>query len=244
MQFFSGQAIAGNAVSEHTAQLFAGLENRGLVAHKGQVIGGGKAAGTAADNGDTLAGGGTALGRRHDSGMIHGIAFETTNIYSAFNHIAAAAGFAGMLADAAAGAGEWIILTDQPDRVGITARGHQGHIAGDIHTGGTLGHTGHRLIEIAGAAALGNMGNVVLPEAVQALEDHLCRFITDGTVSGIGDDLGRVFNGLQGVQGGAAVQHVLQKQFQLPQSYAAGDTFAAGLGVTEFQKRCGQIHGT
>ena len=35
LQFLPGQPVAGNAVAEHTAQLFPGLKYRDLVAHQG-----------------------------------------------------------------------------------------------------------------------------------------------------------------------------------------------------------------
>ena len=73
----------------------------------------------------------------------------------------------------------------------------------------------------------------ILPEALEPHQDQARGLGADGTVRRINDDLGRIFNELQGVFRGVAVQHALQHGRQLPQADPARDAFAAGLRMTE-----------
>ena len=244
LQFLPGQPVAGNAVAEHAAQLFPGLKYRDLVAHQGQVEGSGQAAGAAAHHGNGFACGFCTFRGRHDARMVHGIAFQTPDVHRAFDHVPAAAGLAGVLAHQAAGAGEGVVLADQPHGVGVPAGSDQSDVAGNVHACGALGHTGNRLIQIAQAPAGLHMGLVVIPEAPDAFEHHASRFIADGAVSAVGDDLSGALNFRQGVHGGGPVQHIVHQQLQLPQAYPAGYALAAGLGVAQLQEGSSQIHGT
>ena len=194
LQLLTGQAVAGNAVAQHAAQLLAGLIYGDLVSHKGEVVGCGQAAGAAADDCHCLPGGLGAGGRRDDARVVHRVALEATDVHRALDHVPAAAGLAGVLAHQAAGAGEWVVLADQTHGVCVAAGAHQGHIAGDIHAGGALGHAGHRLIQVAQAPAGFHMGLVVVPESADSLEHHAGRLVADGAVGAVGDHLGGGFN--------------------------------------------------
>ena len=85
---------------------------------------------------------------------------------------------------------------------------------------------------------------IVVPEAPDAPEHHLGRGDADGAVSGIGNDPGGPLDPVNGGERAFAVQNILQQLAQLAQSDPAGDTFAAGLGVTKLEERRGHVHGT
>ena len=100
--------------------------------------------------------------------MIDSVPLEAADVDGIIDHIPAAAGLAGMLADEGAGGGEGVILADQAHCVGIAALGHQGDIAGDIHPGGAEGHAGHRLGDMAGALSVLDMVPVILHKPFHA----------------------------------------------------------------------------
>ena len=183
------------------------------------------------------------MGRRYDSGVVHGVPLQTPDIHRTFHHIPAAPGLTGMLTYQTADPGEGIVLPDEPHSVGIPAGAHQGDVTGDIHPRRTLGDTGHRLVQIAQAAAGFHMGNIVVPEAFDALEHHVGSLVTDGTVGAVADNLGGALNHGQRIHGGPAFQYILNEKLQLPQANPAGHALAAGLGMAHFQKRRRQIHG-
>ena len=115
------QAVAGDAVAQHTAQTAAALEHIHLVPHQRQIIGGGQAGGAGAHHRHPFSGGGQA-GRSGDHpGMVHGAALQTPDIHGVIHRVAAAAGLAGVLADEGAGRGEGVVLADLTHGVGKAA---------------------------------------------------------------------------------------------------------------------------
>ena len=92
-----------------------------------------------------LAGVGRALGGRDLPGTVDGDPLEAADIDGVIDHIAAAAGLAGMFADKGAGGGEGVVLSYKADGVLISSGGHKGYVARDIDPGGTHGDTGHGL---------------------------------------------------------------------------------------------------
>ena len=239
-----GQAVVGDAVAQHAAQLGPLLVHSHLVPHEGQVIGRGQAAGAAADDGHGLSGSFGAGGRLHRLGVVNRKALQTADVDGVVHHPAAALGLAGVLAHIGAGGGERIVLPDQLDRVVVPALPDQRHIAGHIHMGGTGGDARHGVAQAADAAAVEDVLLIVLPEATDALEHHVGPLVADGAVGGIGDDLGGALDQVDGLQGGGAVQHLLDQVSQLVQAHAAGHALAAGLGVAQAQIVQGNVHRT
>ena len=72
---------------------------------------------------------------------------------------------------------------------------------------------------------------IVLAEAPNAQQHHIGCFEADGAVRRVGNDLGGAFDKIHGLQGGSAVQHLLNEHCQLTQPDAAGHALAAGLGM-------------
>ena len=236
VQQLPGEAVAGDAVAEHPAQLLPLLIDGDLVAHQGQVVGGGKAAGAAADDGDRLSGG-FRLGRIwHLPGVVHGEPLQAPDVDGVVHHLPAATGLAGVLADVGAGCGEGIVLPNEADCVGIAPLPHQGDIAGDIHPGGAQGHTGDGILQTAQAAVAEDVFLIVVPDAVEARQHQLGGVDADGAVRGGHDYLRRVLDQLEDVQGRPSVQDLVEQVRQLSQAHPAGHAFPAGLGMAEVQK--------
>ena len=122
LQTLTGEAISRDTIAEHTAELALFFKYHRMVTHELQIVSGGKTTGAAADNGDTLAGGFFLGGYGHSiaRSVVHGHALQAANIDGSINHVAAATGLAGMLANKAAGGGEGIILADKLHCVCIT----------------------------------------------------------------------------------------------------------------------------
>ena len=85
---------------------------------------------------------------------------------------------------------------------------------------------------------------IVVPEAPNPHQHQPGGLDTDGAVSGVYNGLGGALDELHRLHRGLAVQHVLKQLRELPQANAAGNAFAAGLGVTEVEKVPGHINGT
>ena len=236
VQYLLGQAIVGDAIAQHAAQLGPLLVHRDLVPHQGQVIGGRQTAGAAADDGHRLA---RLRGLFRHGGVlpvVHGKALQPADIHRVVHHTAAALGLAGVFAHIGAGGGEGVVLADEPHRVAVTALPHQGHIAGYIHMGRADGHTGDGVAQGADAPAVKSVLLKILPEAPHALEHHVGGLVPDGAVGGIGNDPGGGFDEIDGLFGGGAVQHLLDEVGQLAQSHPAGYALSTGLCMTKAQK--------
>ena len=136
VQLLPGEAVAGNAVAHHAAQLLLLFVNRDLVPHEGQVVGRRQSAGAAAHDGDGFPRGFGGLGLRHVSGVVHGVALEPPDIQGVVHHVPPAAGLAGVLADVGAGRGEGIVLADEADGIAAASLADEGDIARDVHPGG------------------------------------------------------------------------------------------------------------
>ena len=244
IQLFPGETVAGNAVTQHTAQLSAFFEDGDLVAHQRQIVGTAQAAGTAANDGHALSCGRCAFRLRHIAGMIHRIALQPTNIQRRIDHISAAACLAGVLADIGAGSGHGIILADQAHGVGAAALAYQCHIAGYIHTCRTHGHAGHRQRQAGETAMMLNMFDVILAEALQSVHYQSGSVTADGTVGRIDNAAGCLFNNVQRAHVGLAVQHLSDQFGQLAQTNTAGHAFTAGLRMAQLQKGQRHIHRT
>ena len=244
IQLLTGEAVGGDAVAQHTAQFLVLFKDGGLMTHAGQIVGTAEAAGAAADNGHLLTRGGSAGRMGHNAGIIHSETLNAADVQRIVDHAAAAAGFAGMLADVSASHRHGIILTNEADSVSITASMHQGHIAGNIHTGGAHGHTGNRCLQGGKAAMVLHMLLIVITEALQAVYHQTGGITTDGTVSGVDDAAGGFFNDVDGLHGSLTIQHLGDQLRQLTQADTAGYALTTGLGMAQLQKAQRHVHRT
>ena len=244
VQLFPGEAVAGDTVAQHPAQLAALLVHVHLVAHEGQVVGGGEAAGTAADDGHPLARGGGAQGLRHIPGRVHGVALQPADVHGIVDHVPAAAGLAGVLAYVGAGHREGVVLADEADGVLAAAGADEGDIAGDVDAGRAQGHAGDRILQVAQASVVMDVLPVVVREATDAVQHQLGGMAADGAGGGGGDGLGGLLDKLHVPGLCPSLQHIAQQDGQLTQANPAGDALPAGLGVAEVQKVHGHVHRT
>ncbi len=130
--------------------------------------------------------------------VVHGVALQAADVDGVVDHIPAAARLAGMLADVGAGHGEGIVLADQPHRVGAASLAYQGHIAGNVHAGGTQGHAGHRQLQARQTAVVQDVLLVVVPEALQPVQHQSGGVAPDGAVGGVHDGPGGFLDNGQG----------------------------------------------
>ena len=242
VQHLLGQAVVGDAVAQHAAQLGPLLVHRDLVPHEGQVVGRGQAAGAAADDGHRLPGVLRPGRSGQVSGVVHRVPLQAADVHRVVHHPPAALALAGVLAHIGAGRREGVVLADEAHRVLVPPQADEGHIPGDVHMGRAGGHAGDGVAQAADAAAVEHMLLIVLPEAPHPPQHHVGGLIADGAVGGVGDHLGGALDQADGFQGGGAVQDLLDEHRQLPQPHPAGDAFAAGLGVAEAQKVQGHVH--
>ena len=85
---------------------------------------------------------------------------------------------------------------------------------------------------------------IVLPEALEAHQDHVGGVNADGAVRRILNDTGGFLDQVNGLRCCGGVQHLLEQSGQLSQTDAARNTFAAGLCMAQTQERQRHIHRT
>ena len=115
-----------------------------------------------------------------------------------------------MLTDVGAGHGEGVVLADEAHGVVAAAIPDQGNIARDIHTGGAQGHAGHRVFQAAQAAVVIDMLQIVVPEAVDTVEDQTGGVLANGTGGALLNGAGGLFDDLHMPGTGPAIQHIGQ----------------------------------
>ncbi|CDD12030.1 uncharacterized protein BN587_00811 [Phascolarctobacterium succinatutens CAG:287] len=167
-----------------------------MVSHQLQIVGCGHTAGATADDGDTFVGSRLFFGQRHSVAgrIVNSHTLQTADIDRSINHAAAAACFAGMLADKTAGSREGVILADELDSVGITACANQRNVAGDINLCRAQSYAGDRVMDVDRAFALLYVVNVIFAEAFQTGQNHFGCFEADGAVSAVGNVLRGAFD--------------------------------------------------
>ena len=133
LQALARQAVAGDAVAQHAAQVVALLIDGHLVAHHGQVVGTGKASRAAADHGDALAG---VVGHAGlvivEVAVLNGKTLKGEDVHGVVDHATAAVHLAGMLAHQAADERQRIVLADDLDGVGIAAGFDERNVPGNV----------------------------------------------------------------------------------------------------------------
>ena len=227
------QTIAWNTITKHAAQLRALFIYNGMMTHQLQIEGTGQTARTAADDSHTLAGGGLVGSRCHMQGMGDGEMLDAADVDGIIHHVSAAACLAGMLADKGAGRRERVVLTNELDRILIPTGTDKGNITRNIHMCRTQRNAGYRLGQSAGAAVVAHMLLIIIPEALHAPQYHVGGFVADGTVCGIRNGLGGLFNAVNGVERGTVAQDVIHQPCKLAQTDTAGRAFAAGLRMAK-----------
>ena len=182
IQPFARQAVIGDPIAQHTAQLPAFFINDALMPHQLQIIGGAQTAWTSAYDGHALAGGRRAAAGGHKAGMIDRIALDAADVDRIIQHAATAARFTRVFTDIGAYRRKRIVFADQAHRISVPAFLDQSDIARDIHAGRTHGHTGHRLIQAGCAASMQDMLFIIITKAAHALQHHFGSFIADSAV--------------------------------------------------------------
>ena len=157
-----GQPIGRDAVQDHAARQFQGLEDGHLVAVEGQIVGGAEAGGATAHDGYLLAGGGSrdlARLRAVTVELVRREALQLADGYRLAVHLRpAASALAGTGAHAAYDAGQRQALLDDPDGLGVVTSGNGRDVRGYVDP--------RRAGIVAGGLAV---GVVVRQQLVQSL---------------------------------------------------------------------------
>ena len=164
IQTFSWQAIAWNAVANHTAQLVQTFIYSHLMTHQLQIICSSHTTWTATDYGNLFPCGWCCLRSCFWLCMVNCIAFQRTNINGIIHHIAATVVFTWMFADKCTGCREWIIFANQLYSIGITAFCHQCHITWNIHFCRAERYTWNRTAHITQTASFFNVCDKIITE--------------------------------------------------------------------------------
>ena len=244
LQSLARQAVAGNAVAQHAAQVVALLKDGHLVTHHGQVVGAGKASRAAADHGDALAG---AVGHGGlvvvEVAMLNGKTLEGKDVHGVVDHAAAAVHLAGMLAHQAADERQRVVLADDLDGVGIAASLDQRDIAGNVDVRRATRDARDASLAVKAAGVLADVMLKIVAEATDSRECHGASFVADGAVTRKIDGASRALDQIERGLVGAALEHIGEQVAQRAQAHAAGRTLAAALRRAQVDERRRKLNG-
>ena len=161
--------------------------------------------------------------------LLDRITLQRTNADGVIDHLAAAVGFAGVLADVGAGGREGVVLANQTHGIGVAPFAYEGDVARDIDVGGTERTAGNSLLFGDEAVAAGSMLHVVVAEAAQAEQDGIRSLHANGAIGGIGDGCGGLLQCVNGICIPLAVQQFFKQLDHDRQPDSAWDAFAAAL---------------
>ncbi len=153
------------------------------MSHKLQIICCAESARPSADNRYFFPCRWLTLGRNDFSCKVCCHALQSSDINCIINHISAASGLTWMLTDKSTGCWKWIIFTNQPDSILISAFIDKRNISRYIYARRTQRHTWNRLLIIAVATAQLDMCHIFIMKANQSFVHHIGRFIANGAVS-------------------------------------------------------------
>ncbi len=238
-----GQAVVGDAVAQHAAQVLAGLEDGDVVAHDGQVVGRRETSGAAAHHGHAPAGGGRGPGAVVALHVVHGKALEAADVHGVVHHAAAAVHLAGMLAHVAAHEGQRVVLADEAHGVGVAAGLHEADVAGDVHAGRAAGNAGHELRLLEAADVVLHVAPEVIREALDGREGHGPGLVADGTVGRQVDAARGALDEVEGRRGGAVLEHLVEQVVQRVEAHTARGALAAALGRAHGDVGGGELNG-
>ena len=228
VELLARQAVVGDAVAQHAAEVLALLEDLDAVAHEGQVVRAREARRAAADDGDALLGGGL------DDGLVvarvlHGVALEAADVHRVVHHAAAAVHLAGVLADEAADQRQRVVLADEAHGLGVAAGLDERDVAGDVHAGRAAGDARHGLVLREAARVLLHVVLEVVAEAADGHEGHLAGLVADRAVARQVHRAGGGLDEVERLHRGAVVQDVVEQVAQHAQAVPARRALAAAL---------------
>ena len=149
-----------------------------------------------------------------------------------------------MLADIRAGGGHGVVLSDKAHRVRIPSFAHKGNIARNIDARWTQRDAGNRVLQRGEAPVVSDMVHIVVSEALEAAQHQLRRVTADGTIGGRDNRARRFLNGIDRQHGARPIEDLPHQRRELTEADAAGNAFAARLGMAQLQKGQGHINGT
>ena len=236
------QAIAGDAVAQHAAEVLARLEHLDLVPHEGKVVGAADAGGATTDDRDALA---RLLGDPGTVLALHVlgcVALEREDVHRVVHHAAAAVHLAGMLAHQAADHGQRVVLADDAYGVRVAPRLDERDVAGDVHARGATADAGHELGAVEAAAVLVDVVLEVVAKAPDGHECHGARLVANGAVARQEDRLGRALDEVECRVLGAVLEHVLEQARERLEPHAAGRALATALRGAEVDEGRRELH--
>ena len=245
LQALARQTIAGDAVTQHAAQVVTLLKDGHLMAHHGQVVGAGKAGRAAADHGDALTG--VVHYMRFvvvEVAVLNGKTLEGEDVHGVVDHAATAVHLAGMLAHQAADERQRIVLADDLDGIGIAAGLDERNVPGNVDVRRTARDTRNAGLTIKAAGVLANVMFKIVAEAANGRECHGASFVADGAVARKVDGAGRALNQVERGLIGAPFEHIGKQVAQRAQAHATGRALAAALGGAQVDERCRKLNGT
>ena len=245
LQALARQAVAGDAVAQHAAQVMTLLKDRHLMAHHGQIVGTGKAGRAAADHGNALAG---VVGHAGlvivEVAVLNGKTLEGEDVHGIVDHAATAVHLAGMLAHQAANERQRVVLADDLDGIGIAAGLDQRNVTGNVDVRRAARDARDAGLAVKATGVLADVVLKIVAKTANGRKRHGAGLVTDGAVArkidGAGGALDQIERGLVG----AALEHIGEQVAQRAQAHAAGRALAAALGGAQVDERRRKLDGT
>ena len=239
VQALAREAVRGDAVTDHAAQLLAPLEHVHVMAHQGGEVRAGQTGRAAAHDRHAAAGCGQTLRHGHLVGarVLAGELLDAADVERRVDERAAATLLAGMLAHQAARGGERVVLADHLHGAGVIALRHQRDVGGHVHMRRAERLARHRLAHATLALMLAHVAFNLGGEGVQAFQQGVRRLVADGAIRRVAHHLGQRAHALDLGGVGLAIHQMTQHARQLRQAIAARHAFAARLQRALLEQR-------
>ena len=184
IEALSREAVSGNAIAHHAAELLAHLEHMHLMTHKRTEVSAGQSTRATAHDGDLLARRSSRRGRCDLVGgeLVDRELLDAANVDGGINKRAAATVLARMLAHIGACRGKRVVFANHANGARIIARACKRHIGGHIHMRRAQRFARHCLGNAFAALLLANVAFELRLERIEAIEQHFGRMPADSAV--------------------------------------------------------------
>ena len=239
IQTLARQAIRGDAVTQHAAEVLASLEDHYIVAHERKKISAGQTAGAAANHRNATVG----LGRpRRHGGLVGrtGIDREflnAANVDRSVEQATATTALARVLAHKRACGGQRVVFAHHVHGAGVIARRYKRDIGRHVHMRGAQRLARNLLLGAFGACTVFDVARVFIGMGFKTRQELGRGFIANSTVGGIANHFRQNTGAIEVGGRRLAVENAAHQRGKLGQAIAARHALAARLS------RAGLEHG-
>ena len=231
IQTLTRQAIRGNAVTQHAAEVLASLEDHYIVAHERKKISAGQTTGAAANHRNATVG----LGRPRRHGSLIGRAgidrefLDAANIDGGVEQATATTALARMLAHKRACGGQRVVFAHHVHGASVITRRNKRDIGRHVHMRGAQRLARNLLLGAFGACTVFDVARIFIGMGLETRQELGRGFIANGAVGGIANHFRQNAGAIEVGGRRLAVENAAHQRGKLGQAIAARHALAARL---------------